>query len=29
MQIYVKINLFFVFDRLFIKDIYLFVLNKI
>ncbi|OOD38528.1 C4-dicarboxylate ABC transporter, partial [Neisseria gonorrhoeae] len=24
MQIYVKINLFFVFDRLFIKDIYLF-----
>ncbi|ENT0148981.1 C4-dicarboxylate ABC transporter, partial [Neisseria gonorrhoeae] len=27
MQIYVKINLFFVFDRLFIKDIYLFVLN--
>ncbi|HGM2667499.1 TPA: hypothetical protein ACKJ7R_002113, partial [Neisseria gonorrhoeae] len=29
LQIYVKINLFFVFDRLFIKDIYLFVLNKI
>ncbi|WP_240030775.1 C4-dicarboxylate ABC transporter [Neisseria meningitidis] len=29
LQIYVKINSFFVFDRLFIKDIYLFVLNKI